>query len=171
VGSQADAEFVALVRRRWDVLVRTAVLLGVRPAEAEDVVQTALIRCYRHWDRVGAADNRDGYVHRVLVNTVIDAARRRSWHETPVEAMADADPAAPDDPDLRLDLARRLAGLPEGQRAAIVLRFYLDLSERETAAVLGIAPGTVKSRVARALGALANDAADRPERRQTPWTS
>lgn len=171
MGSQADAEFVALVRRRWDVLVRTAVLLGVRTAEAEDVVQTALIRCYRHWERVGAADNLDGYVHRVLVNTVIDAARRRSWHETPVEVVADADRTAPDDPELRLDLARRLAALPEGQRAALVLRFYLDLSERETAEALGIAPGTVKSRVARALGTLADAPAGRPEREETPWTS
>ena len=77
----------------------------------------------------------------------------------------------PDFVAARLDLARRLAALPEGQRAALVLRFYLDLSERETAEALGIAPGTVKSRVARALGTLADAPAGRPEREETPWTS
>ncbi|WP_418064241.1 sigma factor [Pimelobacter simplex] len=72
-------DFTAYVAERRPRLVRTAVLLGCPPADAEDVVQSALLRCYRSWRRVTAADRPDAYVHRVLVTTLYDARQRR-WN-------------------------------------------------------------------------------------------
>lgn len=142
-------EYVAARRVR---LVRTAVLLGCRPGDAEDVVQTALLRCYRSWRRVTKADNPDAYVHRVLVNTVTDARTRRWNGELPTAEL-------PDDGrelDLSLGIAvrRALDEMTPEHRAVLVLRFFADLSERDTAEALGLPAGTVKSRTARALAAL-----------------
>ena len=153
-----DDEFGAYVAARWPRLVRAAVLLGCTPHEAEDVVQTALTRCLAKWSRVQRADDRDAYVHRILVNTFIDSRRRR-WHrEQPTEHLPEGE--LPDTAGTTVDavgLARALAALGRDQRVAIVLRYYLDLSEAQMAAVLGVAPGTVKSRLSRALAALGAD--------------
>jgi DNA-directed RNA polymerase specialized sigma24 family protein len=73
-----EDEFSEYVAARWPRLVRSAVLLGCSAAEAEDVVQTALTRCLVSWSRVQRADDRDAYVHRVLINT-FTSARRRRW--------------------------------------------------------------------------------------------
>lgn len=143
-------EYVAARRAR---LVRTAVLLGCPQADAEDVVQIALLKCYRSWQKVNRADRPDAYVHRVLVNTFADARARR-WNgelptdELPESAVADTDWVA------GIAVRRALAAMNPHQREVLVLRFYADLSERDTAAVLGIPPGTVKSRISRALKAL-----------------
>jgi RNA polymerase sigma-70 factor (sigma-E family) len=147
-------DFDEYVAARRVALVRTAVLLGARPADAEDHVQTALVRCLRSWRRVQRADHPDAYVSRVLVNVVRDAAARRWSGEVPTEALPEP---AGSDPDLLTGLAvrRALATLSPDHREVLVLRFYLDLPERETALALGVAPGTVKSRTARALAALA----------------
>src|SRR3954470_3359856 len=80
-----EAAFEAFVSERWPVLVRSAVLLGCSRAEAEDVAQTTLVRCYAAWSKVTAADNRDGYVYRILVNAHRDSRRRRWWGEAPTE--------------------------------------------------------------------------------------
>lgn len=154
----------------WPRLVRAAVLLGCTPDEAEDVVQTALTRCLVKWSRVQRADDRDAYVHRVLVNTFVDS-RRRMWRkEVPTEYLPEgalADPAAATVEAVGLD--RALAALRHDQRIAIVLRYYLDLSEAQMASALGVAPGTVKSRLSRALTALGADPNLNPQ--ETRWTS
>jgi RNA polymerase sigma-70 factor (sigma-E family) len=146
-------DFTTYVADRRTRLVRTAVLLGCPLPDAEDVVQAALLKCYRSWRRVARADRPDAYVHRVLVTTLADARARR-WHgELPTETL----PEAVDDSDLASGIAvrRALAALSPEHREVLVLRYYADLSERDTAAALGIAPGTVKSRTSRALAALA----------------
>ena len=161
-------DFGEYVAARWPRLVRAAVLLGCTPHEAEDVVQSALTRCLVKWSRVSRADDRDAYVHRVVVNTFIDHRRRMWRHEVPTERLPDRTEA---DGSLavidQIGVDRALAGLVEDQRIAVVLRYYLDLSEAQMAAVLGIAPGTVKSRLSRALAALGADANLTQEE---PWT-
>lgn len=148
MGPEFD-EYVAARRVR---LVRTAVLLGCPPADAEDVVQTALLRCYRSWRRVSRADSPDAYVHRVLVNTYLDSRSRRWTGEVPTESLPE--PVADVDLSLGLAVRRALAAMSDEHRAVLVLRFFADLSERDTAEALGLPAGTVKSRTARALAAL-----------------
>lgn len=152
------------VEARWDRLVRSAVLLGAPVHGAEDVVQTTLATCYLKWERVARADDVDAYVHRMLINTIA-ASRRRRWSgERATETLPDRplDDATDRVVDSRA-VVDALARLPRGQREAVVLRFYVDLTEAQAAAALGVAVGTVKSRCARALAALALDPTLRPE--------
>jgi RNA polymerase sigma-70 factor (sigma-E family) len=148
-------DFSAYVARRRLTLVRTAVLLGCPSGDAEDIVQSALLKCYRSWRRVSRAGSPDAYVHRVLVTTLIDARARRWNGELPVDVLPE--PSSADDAAWASGIAvrRALAAMSPEHREVLVLRFYADLSERDTAAALGVAPGTVKSRTARALKALA----------------
>ncbi len=153
-----DAEFSEYVATRWPRLVRSAVLLGCSQAEAEDVVQTSLTRCLVNWSKVRRADDRDAYVHRVLINTFTSARRRRWTGEQPTahlpEVSGEDDTTAYDAADA---LRRSLERLGDDQRTAVVLRYYANLSEQQMAVVLGVAPGTVKSRLSRALKVLAED--------------
>ncbi|CAB4960936.1 unannotated protein [freshwater metagenome] len=155
---KAEDDFSAFVSARWPRLVRSAILLGCSPVEAEDVAQSTLECCLRRWNKVQQAHNRDAYVHRALVNTFISSRRGRSRKEAPVEFL-------PDQPvsdatqmfDAADAMGQALARLPEDQRIALVLRYYLSQSETEMADVLGVAPGTVKSRLSRAKAALSAD--------------
>jgi DNA-directed RNA polymerase specialized sigma24 family protein len=133
-------DFGEFVAARRTALVRSAVLLGCSLEDAEDVVQTTLTRTLRHWRRVSRADRPDAYVYRVLVNALRDARNRRWNAEIPTV----------EPPETSVRETDLLTGL-------VVLRFYADLSERETAEALGVPAGTVKSRTARALAALAAD--------------
>jgi len=166
VGGRRDRdsrEFDEYVATHWPRLVRAAVLLGCTPTEAEDVVQTALVRCLVAWRRVRAADDRDAYVHRVLVNTFV-SSRRRRWHgERPTDQLPEppggsgvdaGHEAGVDDRDA---VTRALERLSADQRAVVVLRYYAHLSEQQTAVALGVPAGTVKSRLSRALKVLASD--------------
>lgn len=157
-GMSRNDEFSEFVAARWSRLVRAAVLLGCSPSEAEDVVQTALVRCLVHWRKVQRADDRDAYVHRVLVNT-FTSSRRRRWSGERAVAHIPERPS----PDLTavVDTAdvvlRSLDRLNRDQRTVVVLRYYAHLSEQQTAAALGVAAGTVKSRLSRGLKVLAED--------------
>ena len=151
-------DFSEYVAARWTSLVRSAVLLGCSRPEAEDLVQTVLERCLMKWRKVQAADDRDAYVHRVLINTFLSGRRRRWTGEKPTATLpehAGLDPTAEiDDTDA---VMRALDRLPSDQRTAVVLRYYAHLSEQQMAAVLDVAAGTVKSRLSRAVKALAQD--------------
>jgi RNA polymerase sigma-70 factor (sigma-E family) len=154
----AEDEFTEYVSARWPRLVRSAVLMGCSLHEAEDVVQTALTKCLVHWSKVRRADDRDAYVHRVLVNTLASSRRRRWWGERPVADVperATADEIAAH--DLTDGVRRSLARLTPDQREVVVLRYFAHLTEAQTAQALGVAPGTVKSRLHRALKVLAAD--------------
>ncbi|MFW6775626.1 SigE family RNA polymerase sigma factor [Nocardioides sp. CPCC 205120] len=157
-GTDVPVDFDAYVALRWTRLVRAAVLLGAGREEAEDVVQSCLVRCLVRWDRVRAADDVDAYVHKALVNTFV-SSRRRRWHgERPTEHLPEVVHVdAADEVDHRDAVLRALERLGADQRAVVVLRYYSHLTERQTAEALGVAPGTVKSRLSRALRVLAAD--------------
>lgn len=153
-----DDDFSEYVAARWASLVRSAVLLGCSRPEAEDLVQTALERCLLKWDKVRVAEDRNAYVHRMLINLFISARRRRWTGERPTAVLPDRtsldETISVDDSDA---VMRALDRLTREQRAAVVLRYYAHLSEQQMASVLGVASGTVKSRLARALKTLAQD--------------
>ena len=150
-----DDEYAEYVASHWRDLVRAAVFLGAAPHEAEDLAQTTLVRCYAKWDRVSGAANRDAYVYRMLLNCLRDARRSRWWRSRvdrePDEAVADDTEAVA----VADAVHRALASLTKANRDVVVLRYFVQLTEAQTAEVLGIAPGTVKSRLSRALARLA----------------
>lgn len=161
MSTDRNAEFGEYVAARWPRLVRAAVLLGCSPHEAEDVTQTALTRCLVKWSQVRRAHDRDAYVHRVLVNTFTDSRRRRWTGERPTEQLPErpehAVPDGTEQIDARDSLERAMANLTTEQRVAVVLRYYLNQTEVQMAETLRVAPGTVKSRISRALAAMAVD--------------
>ncbi|HEX8003470.1 MAG TPA: SigE family RNA polymerase sigma factor [Mycobacteriales bacterium] len=139
---------------RWPALVRAAWLLTGDRHEAEDLVQATLARAWRHWRRVAEADEPDAYVRRMLVNEF--RRSRLRWRRSE-QVGADWHPPA-EGPEhavvLRDTLVRALRELPPRQRLAVTLRYYLDLSEQETAAMMRCSVGTVKSQAARGLARL-----------------
>jgi RNA polymerase sigma-70 factor (sigma-E family) len=143
-------DFRDFVAGRSPALVRTAFLLTGDWQRAEDLLQTALLRCFGRWSSL---TDPEAYVKRTMVTTVTGWRRRRWAGEVPTASVPDR--AAAGDPEgeaeARLDLLRSLAKLGPRQRAVIVLRFYEDLTEADIAALLGVSTGTVKSQLSRAL--------------------
>lgn len=156
-----DAEFSEYMAARQPSLLRTAYLLTGDRHTAEDLVQTALAKLYLSWDKVLRHDSLDGYVRRILVNEH-NSLWRRPWKKretTTSELPEEAAEPAPGSHDA--DLWALVQTLPRKQRAAVVLRYYEELSEAETAAVLGVSVGTVKSQTSRALDTLRTRVGDR----------
>ena len=156
--SVASVPFEDFVRARSAALFRTALLLtGQHRAEAEDLLQGALERAYRHWGRVCRAGDPERYVRRILANAAIDRWRRLGRRP---EYALPADPAGRAMGDHATDVAERdfllraLAGLPPRQRAVLVLRYFCDLPEAEIADALGCSVGTVKSQASRGMARL-----------------
>ena len=150
-----DEEVTAFVRARYGRLLRTAYLLCGDQGKAEDLVQTALAKTIVAWPRLQKSEGIDRYVQRVLVNTYVSSRRRRSWWEQPLDRLVEG--RARDEyvaVEQRDWLRRALDTLPARQRAAVVLRFYEDLSEQDAATVLGCSVGTVKSLSSRGLRSL-----------------
>jgi RNA polymerase sigma-70 factor (sigma-E family) len=144
------------------MLTMAMLLTGHSRVDAEDLLQTVLERAYRRWRHICQTGDPGPYVRRMLVNAAVDRWRLlRRRPELPlapdgalpaVAALADPDmTAAVADQDL---LWRALACLPPGQRAVLVLRYYEDLTEAQTAAVLGCTVGSVKTQTSRALSKL-----------------
>ncbi|MEH1166676.1 SigE family RNA polymerase sigma factor [Micromonospora sp. CPCC 205539] len=150
-----EEEFREFVAARSPALLRTAYLLAGDWATAEDLLQTALTKTYLAWKRLGGIEAVEPYARRVMVNTSTSWWRRR-WHgERPTEVLPER--AGVDEIEQQLDrdlLWRHLRELPSRQRAVLVLRYYEDMSEAQTAAMLDISPGTVKSQASRALSTL-----------------
>ena len=154
MSEERDAAFVAFVELHSRRLLRSALLLTGRADAAEDLVQTALLRLYRHWPRV-RDDDPLAYVRRVMVNARRDWWRRRTWSEQPVGTVPET--AAPDPSGSHAErdaVVRALAPLSRRERTVLVLRYCDDLSERDVAALLGVSVGTVKSTASRALAKL-----------------
>ncbi|MEV4160039.1 SigE family RNA polymerase sigma factor [Nonomuraea dietziae] len=146
-----EAAFDQFLAARSTSLLRTAILVcGASQHDAEDLVQHALEKVYRHWPRIGH-DNPDAYARRVVVNAAISAARRRKIIQEIAFARPPETEAAAPDLDLRDALMAELRRLPARMRAVLVLRYWEDLSESATAAALGCSLGTVKSQAARGL--------------------
>lgn len=154
----AAPEFDAFVAARSAALRRLAVLLTADDGHADDAVQSALLAAWRRWDRISRMDDVEAYVRTVVINTVRTSHRGRGREilgaDPPERRVADgADAVAERDP-----VWRALRRLPARQRAVLVLRFYEDMTEAQTAAALGCHVGTVKKYTARAFETLRNDA-------------
>lgn len=149
-------DFEDYVQARWPRLVRAAVLLGCTVPEAEDVVQSALVKCMPRWTKILEASDIDAYVHKVVINTFLTARQRRWNSEVPTERLPTRSYSDHADVVVRKQvIAEALATLTPQHRAVVVLRFYAHLSEQQCAEALDIPVGTVKSRSSRALAALA----------------
>lgn len=151
-----EAEYREFVVSRYDALRRVAYLLCRDWHTADDLVSITLGKLYRHWHRGRDAHNPDAYVRAMLTRTWLDE-RRRPWRredatESLPEVAVVAEPGAT--PADRVDLLALLGRLPPRRRAVVVLRYYCDLSVAETADILDISEGAVKSQAARGLEAL-----------------
>ena len=147
----SEHDFHAFVVARTPALSRTAYLLTGDAQLAEDLVQTALFKAARAWDRIQG--HPEPYVRRILYTQNVSWWRsRRQVAETALQEYDGPAPTA--DTDLRLTLEQALARLTTRQRTVLVLRFFEDLTEVQTADVLGIGAGTVKSITRQALGRL-----------------
>jgi len=147
------------VRSRGGALLRAAQALTGNRADAEDLVQATLVKTYQSWNRITDPAALDTYVRRIMINTHISGWRRRRVDEYPTDELPD-EPAADQtgDSDLHEVVQRAVDRLPRRMRAAVMLRYYDDMSEPEVAAALGVSVGTVKSTVARAVAKLREDA-------------
>lgn len=153
----ADGEFSRFVAARWRALTHTAYLLTGDFHEAEDLVQTTLVKVYPHWRRV-RLETADQYVRRALVNTNRSRHRRRRVVQLLLPSLPDTSAVdhggSAQEGAERDVLVRALAELPERQRAVVVLRYWEDLSAEEVAMTLRCSVGTVKSQASRALAKL-----------------
>jgi RNA polymerase sigma-70 factor (sigma-E family) len=138
----APDSFEAFVLARQAALLRTAYLLTGHAQDAEDLLQATLIKVVPHWRRI--ADDPEPYVRRVLVHENVSRWRRRRWRERSTDRLPEVLAETADHDDL-LAVRAALAGLAPRQRAVVVLRYYEDRTEAETADLLGISVGTVKS--------------------------
>jgi len=154
VRHQSDVvAYSEFVRARSASLFRTAYLMTGDYQLAQDLLQESLIRVYGAWPRLRAVENAEAYTRRIIVTTSISWRRRRSFHERPTGALPEA--VGADETDrigVCEELWAELYRLPPRQRAALVLRFCEDLSEAETAELMGCSVGTVKRQVFVALG-------------------
>jgi RNA polymerase sigma-70 factor (sigma-E family) len=161
-----EGEFAAFVAQSSPTMLRVAFLLTGQQSAAEDLLQASLERLYVVWDRLDTDTPPTQYLRRILYTTYISSWRRRLREvltASPPEHMEQRDAYAEhDDRDRLWRLVQRLAPM---QRSVIVLRFYEDLSEAETAQILRISPGSVKvhaSRGVRRLRSMAYPADHRP---------
>ncbi|TQK72220.1 SigE family RNA polymerase sigma factor [Nocardioides sp. SLBN-35] len=155
-----DDEFAELMHGCWAGLYRTAYLLVGDHAEAEDLVQTALAKTYASWHRVESLEAAGGYARTTLVNTAASWFRKKGWRNERPTAQLPDNPGPEVDATERPDLMTALAGLPPGQRAVVVLRFYEDRSVAQVAHALGVSEGTVKSQTSQALAKLRTSLGD-----------
>lgn len=151
MASGGELEFSEFMAARWAPLFRTAYLITGDRHQAEEVLQSALAKTYVGWDRIRNKQAADAYVRKAIVQTAASGWRkRRREHltEKPLD-LVDADRTAGTDD--RLALWTHILALPPRMRATLVLRYYEDLSEAQTAAELGCSVGSVKSQTSRAL--------------------
>jgi RNA polymerase sigma-70 factor (sigma-E family) len=154
--SAHDHEYTQYVAARLDRLRRLGFLLSGSWDRADDAVQTALVKLYVAWPRIERSRSIDGYVRQMVVRCLIDERRRgfgryeQTVSESPDSVAADHSGAT----DRRIIATGALRRLPPRQRAAIVLRYWEDLSVEQTAQLLDCSTGTVKSQCARGLRSL-----------------
>jgi RNA polymerase sigma-70 factor (sigma-E family) len=149
------AEFDEFVTQHGPELLRLAYLVCGSREQSEDLVQNALLKAYRRWDMVCAADRPVAYVRTILVREHLSWRRRLTNHEVPAPIP---DRVAVEPPDLALvemdEMWGLLASLPKRQRTVLALRYYDDISDAGIAELLGCSEGTVRSNASRALAAL-----------------
>jgi RNA polymerase sigma-70 factor (sigma-E family) len=152
--SRTEAEFAEFMRGRWSALVRLGYGLTGDQHLAEDLARAALAKAYASWPRVLRSGDPDVYVRRIILNASLGKVRRRRARERRPDVRepgtAPGTPAADDRPALLTALMR----LPAGQRSVVVLRYWMDMTEAQAAAVLGCSAGSVRSQASRALANL-----------------
>lgn len=154
--------FTDFVMSRSAALYRTAVLLTRDPHGAQDLLQRGLAQGWRHWDRIERGEP-EAYIRRVIVNQFLADRSRRRRGEQPTEHLPDRPVhdrlvVGPRDPATQATeqttLVDAIDTLPPRQRAVVVLRYFHDLTEAQTADLMGTSVGTVKSQHSKALSAL-----------------
>ena len=158
MSARQDAEFREFMHARWPAMVRLAYGLTGDQGYAEDVAQAAFARAYASWARVRRSNDPDAYVRQIVVN---ENRKRFRKHRVPEDLHGDLHDGAAGPqpgPEERQALLDALSRLGPRQRAVIVLRYWLDLSEAETAAALNCSVGTVKSQASRGLATLRKSA-------------
>ncbi|MCL2552140.1 SigE family RNA polymerase sigma factor [Streptomyces sp. NPDC020917] len=151
----AVLEFEEYVRTRQDALLRSARRLVPDPIDAQDLVQTALVRTYPRWDGIADKALADAYMRRVMINTRTEWWRNRKLEEVPSAELPEA--SIDDGAEQRADremLRDAMRVLAPKQRQVVLLRHYGQLTTEETARALGMSTGTVKSTLHRALARL-----------------
>ncbi|MEP7736759.1 SigE family RNA polymerase sigma factor [Nocardioides sp. 31GB23] len=136
------AQFEQYVAARRQALLRTAYLLTGQHADAKDLVQLALVKAMPHWAKI--AHDPEPYVRKVLARESVSRWRGRRWREVTSDRLPEREQAGADQTD-RAAVRTALLALAPRQRAVVVLRYFDDLTEVQTAQALGIAVGTVKS--------------------------
>lgn len=150
-----DPEFTDFILGGHRRLLHFAYLVCGDWHHAEDAVQATLIRMYVAWPRIRNGAGLETYARKTVLSVVRDDARRPWRRERPTDRLPDRDVQdRVGQVDERLLLLSALQALPKRQRAAVVLRYFGELSVEDTAEVLGCSPGTVKSQTARGLTAL-----------------
>jgi RNA polymerase sigma-70 factor (sigma-E family) len=150
-------DFGEFVAGNLELLLKTAYLIAWDDGEAEDLVQECLFKVARRWPRVRGMAQPRAYARRILVNLALDDARDRARRRGELNGSASAEGPARDllvGLETRADLLDALARLTARQRAVLVLRYFNDLTEAQTAEALGCSPGTVKSSASRGLARL-----------------
>jgi RNA polymerase sigma-70 factor (sigma-E family) len=151
--SATAAAFTEFASARSASLFRTAYLIvGGDHQLAQDLLQESLIKTYLAWPRLRDLSKAEAYTRRTIVTTAISWRRRRSFHERPTDPFPET--SVPDSGDAvttHASMVAQLRTLPPRQRAAIVLRYYQDLSEAQTAEAMGCSVGAVKSQVSTGL--------------------
>lgn len=162
IGSEMakDDEFTTFAEAATAPLLRLGWLLTADHDRAQDLAQSALMRTYISWNRI-TSDDPLGYARKIMVNLHTDWLRRRPWREgsraqVPERASPHDSHSAVED---RMALVLALQSLSRRERATVVLRYYTDLSAAETAQIMGVSVGTVKSVCSRALHKLRVDPA------------
>ena len=155
MSGQRDDEFTAFVVEHGAHLLRTACLMAGDRGLGEDLTQTALAKAYGSWAKVRSADEPIAYVRRILVNSHLSWRRRLMSTEQVIETLPDRGGGDHQAAHAESDEVRRaLLQLSPRVRTAVVLRYFDDLSEAETARVMGCSPSTVGNHVTKGLAAL-----------------
>lgn len=150
-----DKGFTEYFASRGSAFLGTAYLLCGNWHRAEDLVQTTFLKLYRAWHRIGGPEVLDAYTRQILVRTFLHETRGGFFRREQVTGeQADRVAPAAGSPEDRMVLLHALAKVPPRQRAALVLRFWEDMSVEETGKVLDCSAGTVKSQTARGLANL-----------------
>lgn len=159
-----QADFVEYVRARQQGLIRFAYLLAGDHHTAEDLVQTALAKTYLSWGRLRDRGAVDAYVRRIIVNENA-SLWRRAWkrNERPSDELPETVAGSAVDVEQDDAMWRAVQQLPTKQRAAVVLRYYEDLSEADTARILNCSLGNVKSQTSRGIARLRASLAENPD--------
>jgi RNA polymerase sigma-70 factor (sigma-E family) len=157
VTRQDDQEFHDFVGLRMERWRRSAFLMCQDWHTADDLVAIAIAKIYRHWRDVRRADNPEAYAQRILTRVWLSERRRPHRRERSSELLPEQPAPATDRITDRESFAALLQTLGPRQRAVLILRFYFDYSVEQTAEILQVTAGTVKSQTARGLDALRVD--------------